>query len=279
MVYQAEYPGQGGVRGGTEGNHESVPEKEEFVEADSVILAVGQTPDLTFLKPEDGVEITPGGLVKIDPETMATTASGVFAGGDAAFGPRTVIEAVWHAKRAALSIEQFFRGGEPKRQMSISIEDISQRAYTMPLQYEKIDRKQPPQLDLERRTGISEVELSYSEEEAMEQAERCLVCHVETIYDSKKCIVCGRCVDICPYHCWKLVPLEQLEIDEEEIAATYRTLGYKPGDVVTAMIKDDERCIRCGLCALRCPTGAISMERFSFNEKEDIVKKETGDGL
>ena len=121
-------------------------------------------------------------------------------------------------------------------------------------------------LDVGRRTGIAEVENGYDEKEARLQGARCLVCHVQTIYDPEKCVLCSRCVDVCPEYCLAIVPFEDLELDEAERAlVTERANGN--GLPLSAMVKDDDKCIRCGLCAVRCPTDAMTMERFTITER------------
>jgi NADPH-dependent glutamate synthase beta subunit-like oxidoreductase len=241
----------------------------EVLEADSVILAIGQQADLSFLKSTDGVEITPRGTIKIDERTLATTAPGIFAGGDVAFGPRNLIEAVANGKRAALSIDDFLRGRVATPTVQLSIEKIPTRSYRMAAGYEKHPRQVPPTIPLERRTGISEVETGYTEDEARQQAERCLYCHIQTIYDPTKCVLCNRCVDVCPEYCLKLVPIEQIDLDAPVVEKILDCSGVLSGASLSAMIKDDEKCIRCGLCAIRCPTDAMTMEVFHYVEQEE----------
>ena len=236
------------------------------LKADACVLAIGQRADLSFLRPEDRVELTPGGTIKVDRETLATSAPGIFAGGDVAFGPRNLIEAVANGKRAARSIHQFLSHEHAPLQSHIDIEHIPTRDYRMVAGFELADRVSPPTLDLGRRTGIAEVDSGYSEVQALQQAARCLVCHVQTIYDPEKCILCNRCVDVCPEYCLFIVPLDQVSLtDEERLVLTERAEGN--GLPLAAMIKDDERCIRCGLCAIRCPTDAMTMEKFSITER------------
>jgi NADPH-dependent glutamate synthase beta subunit-like oxidoreductase len=242
----------------------------ETFETDSVILAIGQQADLSFITPSDGIELTPGKLVKIDVSTLATTAPGVFAGGDVAFGPRNIIDAVANGKRAALSIDEYLRGKIPGIFYELSIQKIPTRRFTRTEDYEQHAREAPPTIDLNRRTGISEVEVVYTEEQARRQAERCLHCHVQTIYDAQKCIMCNRCVDICPEYCLKLVPLAELDVDESTKAKLARHYDIDPFQPASAMLKDEETCIRCGLCALRCPTDAMTMEVFYYEQKEAV---------
>ncbi len=233
--------------------------------ADSCILAIGQQPDLSFLKPGDGVELTAAGVIKVDPTTLATSTPGVYAGGDVAFGPRNLIAAVANGKRAARSIHEHLSAARARLEVEIAIEKIPTARYRMVAGFEVLDREAPPTLDLGRRTGIAEVETGYDRLQAQAQAARCLVCHVQTIYDPEACVLCGRCVDVCPEHCLALVPLAELDLPADELAAVAapRAEGDLP---LSAMVKDDERCIRCGLCAIRCPTDAMTMERFSITE-------------
>jgi NADPH-dependent glutamate synthase beta subunit-like oxidoreductase len=236
------------------------------LEADGCILAIGQKPDLGFLKPADGVDLTPGGTIRIDRETLATSAPGVFAGGDVAFGPRNLIEAVANGKRAARSIHEYLSGEAATVEVTLEVEKIPTGRYRMLAGFELLDREAPPTLDIGRRTGIAEVETGYDPEAARRQGARCLVCHVQTIYDSEKCILCNRCVDVCPEYCLAIVPLAELELpDNEREALAARAQG--DGLPRSAMIKDDDRCIRCGLCAVRCPTDAMTMERFTVTER------------
>jgi formate dehydrogenase (NADP+) beta subunit len=249
------------------------PDLSETLEADSVVLAIGQQADLSFLKHEDGVELTPQGTIKVDRNTLATTAPGLFAGGDVAFGPRNLIEAVANGKRAALSIDDYLRDAEFAKVFNLSIEKLPIRNYRMPEDYERLERQSPPTISLDRRTGISEVETGYNEEQARLQAERCLSCHIQTIYDPNKCVMCNRCVDVCPEYCLKLVPLDELDLDPDEKQRIIESTGIQSelGTPLSAMIKDDEKCIRCGLCAIRCPTDAMTMEVFYYEEREVVA--------
>jgi len=259
-----------GVRSVFDANGRFAPEYDDddtvTLEADGCILAIGQKPDLAFLTPEDSVALTPGGTIRVDATTLATSAPGIFAGGDVAFGPRNLIEAVANGKRAARSIHEQLAQERARLEVTLDVEKIPTRDYRMLAGFEILDRETPPTLDLGRRTGIAEVESGYDTAAALRQAARCLACHVQTIYDPEKCVLCSRCVDVCPEHCLAIVPFRSLELPDatrDELLARAESNGLP----LSAMIKDDERCIRCGLCAVRCPTDAMTMERFSIQER------------
>jgi formate dehydrogenase beta subunit len=233
---------------------------EKRLEADTIILAVGQQPDTACLAGDPEIQITPRGLVAVEPRTLATTMPGVFCGGDLAFGPRIVIEAVADGKRAALAIHESLGGGPVPRARG--------RFRPIPLDragdhYDRIPRHAVPSLPVARRTGFREVEEGYSEAEARAEGSRCLWCNVETVFDSERCILCSGCVEICPEACLTLVPFSRLR-ETPELAALGEALGAGPS--AGAIVKDEERCIRCGLCAERCPTGAITMEALELDE-------------
>lgn len=245
----------------------------ETLDVDTVILAVGQQADLSFIKPSDSIELTPAGFIKVHPDTLATSAPGVFSGGDVAFGPRNIIDAVANGKRAALSIDEYLRGSAPKTYYVLDIEKIPTRQYSRPEEYETHPRTTPPTIDLNRRTGISEVETGFDDEQARIQSERCLACHIQTIYDAEKCVLCNRCVDVCPEFCLRIVPFDDLDLDEAtrtQLADHYR---LNPQETASVMIKDEDKCIRCGLCAIRCPTDAMTMELFYYEERETAVAR------
>jgi formate dehydrogenase (NADP+) beta subunit len=231
-----------------------------ILEADTIILAIGQAPDLSFVTPADGLTVTPAGTLKIDPLTLATDVPGVFAGGDSAFPPSLLITCAQHGKLAARSIDAYLRGatlGAPA--MRVTVEELPTDSYRMAARYEQKPRE-IPLTPLARRTGITEVETPFSAAAAREQAERCLYCHIHPIYDGAKCILCNRCVDICPEHCLHFGPADEIA-EREPLAAS----PIAPASA-SAFLYDEAKCIRCGLCAIRCPTGAITMERFQFEE-------------
>jgi formate dehydrogenase (NADP+) beta subunit len=247
-------------------NPSFVEGSERIIPADTILLAIGQRSDYSFLRPEDGIEITPARMIKVDPETLATTAPGVFAGGDGAFPPSLLITAAEHGKRAAASVDAYLSGGRSRPTVRAVVEEQPLATYRMPERYEQIERHVPV-VPVDRRTGITEVEECYTAAEAKAQADRCLSCHIHPIYNRDLCVLCARCADICPEDCISFAPVESLSLsagDQGTLAA------IAPADHThTAFLYAEERCIRCALCAIRCPTGAITMERFRFEEVPD----------
>jgi NADPH-dependent glutamate synthase beta subunit-like oxidoreductase/NAD-dependent dihydropyrimidine dehydrogenase PreA subunit len=258
------------------------PNSEKQVECDTIIMAIGQAANLSFLSSEDGVQTTPRGLIHVDPKTLATTAPGIFAGGDCVFGPRLIIDSVADGKRAAIAIDEFLRGAA-HREPLIEIEHLPR--HRMFEDFMDIVRQPIPMLPIERRTGITEVEIGYDEQSAMEEARRCLRCWVNTIFegnpaDGTECVLCGGCVDVCPETCLELVPLKSVAFTPEalELAASEASMvGVELSDISateltegegSVMLKDETRCIRCGLCAMRCPAGTITMEAYNFRPAE-----------
>jgi formate dehydrogenase (NADP+) beta subunit len=236
------------------------------LEADLVILAIGQQADLSFITPGDSVELGRGGVIQVNHDTLATTAPGVFAGGDVAFGPRNLIEGVADGKLAAQGINNYLNQASQQPSFRFRFEKIPTNRYERTDGYEQLTRHAPPTTDMGRRTGISEVEDTYTEKQAQGQSERCLACHVQTIYDPTKCVLCNRCVDVCPEHCLKLVPIEEVAMDEAQMEQAKAQAGIKGESKFSVMLKDDERCIRCGLCAIRCPTDAMTMEVLYYEQ-------------
>lgn len=244
-----------------------IPNTEQFWPADSVIVAIGQTGELGWLRPEDRLEATPQGTLKIDRLSLATTSPGVYAGGDIAFGPRLLIDAIADGQRAALTIHAHLQGASLSLRGEGQMNPLPLKGYWQAGPqpgYLRRARRPVPALPVPRRTGIAEVELGYDRRQAREQAARCLICSTNPVFNGQLCILCGACVDVCPMACLKLVDLGSLDGDEGVQAVIDGRGGSRePG---AAMLLDPERCIRCALCAIRCPTGAITMERFQFRQ-------------
>jgi len=233
---------------------------EETIAADGVVLAIGQAADLSWMRPEDNLKTTPRGTIETNPETLATSCPYIFAGGDLAFGPRIIITAVAEGRRAAQSITRFLTGNVPTE--STAIRTTVYNAHRMFPGYERLPRLEPPAIAIERRVGIAEVENVYPQAEALEQANRCLKCHISPVFDGDLCVLCGGCVDVCPESCLRIVDVTDMKGDEKLAAALAARYGGKPpSGQSAAIIKDETSCIRCGLCAARCPTHAVTMER------------------
>ena len=248
-------------------NKRFAPKFEESVtteiEGDTILLSVGQSADLSFIDAQrDGIEMRSPQQIVNDPATCTTSAPGIFIAGDIAYGPRLMIHAIASGKQAARSVYRYLRGREitPEEvQFHFPIEHYRREKH-----YERRARLHIPTRSAEERlkSPTALVEIGYTEEQACAEAGRCLDCGINTIFDGERCILCGGCVDVCPTVCLKLVTFDRLTLTPELETAT-RELNLDPTDL-SAIIKDEERCIRCGLCAQRCPTTAITMEQFSF---------------
>jgi NADPH-dependent glutamate synthase beta subunit-like oxidoreductase/NAD-dependent dihydropyrimidine dehydrogenase PreA subunit len=246
-------------------NPQFIEGSEEIVPCDTVVLAIGQAADLSWIRPEDNLKLTPRGTLQTDPESLATSRPEVFAGGDVAFGPRLIITAVAEGQRAARSIAKYLVGHLPEERRVARVISYPTEHYRMPADYEKLLRRPPPTLPVDRRIGIAEVEQVYPQTEATYQGLRCLKCHVGPVFDGDKCILCGGCADICPENCLRLVDVLAVRGDERLQAALLARYGKLPqAGEQAGIIKDETRCIRCGLCAVRCPTGAVTMEKVEW---------------
>ena len=254
-------------------NPQMIPNSELLQNCDSVIIAIGQSGELDWIKPEDGLEVARGGILKVDRETMATTAPGVFSGGDIAFGPRMIVNAVADGQRAARNIHIYLQDLEPHTVRKGFFTPVAKSDYPQvgPLRnYLRMSRKSPTALPIDRRIGVSLVEVGFEQQEARNQGARCLVCSINPIFDGQLCIMCNGCVDVCPMDCLKMVPSTEIEVDEQFVE--FITGESTDEEDFTVMLFDPTRCVRCGLCASRCPTEAVRMETFAFTE--EIIFKE-----
>jgi NADPH-dependent glutamate synthase beta subunit-like oxidoreductase len=242
------------------------PGTETTLEADTILVAVGQSPEKKVLCDAGSLEITPAGTIRVD-ENLAANAPGVFAGGDILDGPQSVVHALSQGKKAAQSIDEYLSGKKVRvrrtaRMRVLETESVNKGA-------DKIPPVRSPKRALAQRTAShEEIELPYEETEARRQAARCRQCHVQTVFDRSLCIRCGTCVDTCVENAYKMVRLEDIAGDEavEELIEVLSRTG-PPGGKMTAIIKDETKCVRCGVCARRCPTGAITMEAFHVEEE------------
>ncbi len=252
------------------GRRSPVPiEGSEFVvPADTVIPAVSQAADLSFL-PVDGAFEVNRGRIKVDPATYATNVRGVFACGDFVTGPTTLIESAGHGKKAAYAIDRYL-AGRTDVTVTPNVKITSSWRHDMPEFYDVLPRQHIPMVDLPARMPSVDpavnfstpVEMGYDTTAAVAESTRCLMCNYNIWFDPFRCVLCGACADVCPEGVIHMVDVNQLKTEGllPEIEEAY---GWSQG---AAMILDEERCIRCALCVKRCPFDAITMERFELQE-------------
>ena len=219
----------------------------EVLSADTVILAVGQAADVGFLGEDTGIERTGAGGIKVDAD-LRTTHPKVWAGGDVAFGPRNLIDAIADGRRAAASIHAALIGAAepaPFCATEVRIELIPKPGFRrLATGYDAIARVPVPTVALDRRIGFAEVETGYDEAHAVLEGLRCLRCFENIMLRPELCILCGLCVDVCPHDCISIV------------RADHHGLGTS---AQSALVLDETSCIRCGLCVNRCPPAALVM--------------------
>jgi len=262
-------------------NPQYVEGTETVFECDTCVLAIGQGIDTSFLTEEDGVTVGPRGNIETNPETMQTSNPRVFCGGDAAFGPRLVIDAVAEGSRAARGIDEMIQGRSriiklwsstevPNFHMSpiIDLEAKPPEAFAMAEDYDYSPRIDPLTISLDDRHNWKEVERVYDEVQARAEGNRCLRCNFNTVFSSATCILCGGCIDVCPENCLSIIDVAQINAAEGSEMAQLLAVRYEgePLPDGAAIIKDDDRCVRCDLCVRRCPTDAITMERYEEKE-------------
>ncbi len=249
-------------------------EGSEFtIQCDNVLIAIGQAFDLSFIDPpRDGIKINDWGQIDCDPVTGATAVEDIFVAGDLAYGAKLLIHAVASGKSVARTIYKSITGQEITTEATELHFPLAQ--FDREAGYEKHSRAEPDAVRLDDRFESSgrEVELPFSTRQARCEAGRCFDCGVNTIFDGGRCVLCGGCVDVCPENCLRIVALDQMsggdELGSDELdRVTSQQLGGFASEAASAIIKDETICIRCGLCAERCPTGAITMERLSFEEQ------------
>jgi formate dehydrogenase (NADP+) beta subunit len=248
-------------------------EPDQHFECDDVLVAVGQENAFPWIERDVGITFDKWDMPKVDPKTMASSNPKVFFGGDAAFGPKNIIWAVAHGHEAALSIDKFCSGEDINDRPLPMVEVISQKmgihewSYDNDISADKRYRVPLRDKVVALRDIKAEVELGYDIELALKEAERCLNCDVQTVFTSSLCIECDACVDICPMDCITFTPngdeaelRTRLQAPSKNLTQDlYVAGGLKTGRV---MVKDEDVCLHCGLCAERCPTGAWDMQKY-----------------
>ncbi|MEW6775069.1 MAG: FAD-dependent oxidoreductase [Bdellovibrionota bacterium] len=236
------------------------------IECDTVLVCIGQAVNWNLFDGVPGLSKDSRGNIPADLETGKTAHEKIFIAGDAAYGPKLAIHAVASGKKIARSVAASLGVSVPQpagRQCGHTVVEN----YYRETGFERLWRSPPPVHEVSERLRSvrSPVERTYSLADAQRQAHRCLSCNVNTVFDSSLCILCGGCVDVCPEDCLKIVPLSKL-LPTEELNRLARETGDS-AENTSAIIKDEDRCIRCALCAERCPAKAITMESFHFQEK------------
>jgi formate dehydrogenase beta subunit len=248
-------------------------EPDEHYPCDDVLVAIGQENSFPWIERDIGIEFDKWDMPKVDTRTHASTNPKVFFGGDAAFGPKNIIWAVAHGHEAALSIDKFCRGDDINDRPIPMVEIVSQKMGIHEWSYDNdiaLDKRyRVPLRDkvVALRDIKAEVELGFDLELGLKETQRCLNCDVQTVFESKLCIECDACVDICPMDCITFTPNgEEADLRARLKAPApnltqdlYVADGLKTGRV---MVKDEDVCLHCGLCAERCPTGAWDMKKY-----------------
>jgi ferredoxin len=242
-------------------------------ECDDVLVAIGQENAFPWIERDLGLAFDEWGMPVVDTITMGSTLPNVFFGGDAAFGPKNIIWAVAHGHDAAISIDLFCRSEDVRKRPSPHTNLVSQKMGIHEWSYDNAitaDRRfRVPLKDTKIALASIkvEVELGFDPKLAFAEAQRCLNCDVQTVFTDRLCIECDACVDICPMDCITFTANGEEADLRTRLKAPAPNLSqdlYVSGDLKTArvMVKDEDVCLHCGLCAERCPTGAWDMQKF-----------------
>jgi formate dehydrogenase beta subunit len=260
------------------GKRSLVPTGEDwvFMEADVVLMAIGQENSFTWIERDIGLDFGRWDMPVVDKKTFQSSIENVFFGGDAAFGPENVITAVAHGHQAAVSIDLFCASKSLTDRPSPFTNLVSQKMGVHEWSYDNAvandKRYVVPLAPLNEtlKDRKLEVELGFSRETGFHEAERCLNCDVQTVFDEVRCIECDACVDICPTDCITFTPNAKAEQLRTQLTAPAKNLTqdlYVSAVLPTkrVMVKDEDVCLHCGLCAERCPTAAWDMQQFMYN--------------
>jgi NADPH-dependent glutamate synthase beta subunit-like oxidoreductase/NAD-dependent dihydropyrimidine dehydrogenase PreA subunit len=246
---------------------------EAFFPADDVILAIGQENAFPWIERDLGIEFDKWDVPKVDKATFQSTREGVFFGGDAAFGPKNIIWAVEHGHQAAISIHRHCQG-EPIAErlapgVNLQSRKMGMHEWSYANDYAPVERRLMPHVSLKERFKKLniEVELGFTAEQAAQEVQRCLNCDVQTVFEAKLCIECDACLDICPVDCLTITHngeeadlRSRLKAPAKNLAqALYVSAPLK--QTARVMVKDEDLCVHCGLCAERCPTAAWDMQK------------------
>ncbi len=249
---------------------------EVMIPCDDVILAIGQDNAFPWIERDIGIEFNDWDCPIVDEATMMCAREGVFFGGDSAFGPKNIIWAVAHGHEAAISIHKYVHQEDMNDRLPIGMNLISQKMgmheWSFSNDYNVAERRLMPHVELKERFKKLdiEVELGFTLEQTIEEVERCLNCDIQTVFTANLCIECDACIDVCPVNCLTMtengeeqdlrsrlsLPAENHEQDlyvSEDLPQTGRV-----------MVKDEDLCVHCSLCAERCPTGAWDMQKSSI---------------
>ena len=261
-----------------DGKRKLIPTGETiFFECDDVLLAIGQENAFPWIERDIGIEFNQWNQPEVNKVTFQSTLPRVFFGGDAAWGPENIIWAVAHGHQAAISIDHFCNNKDLEDRPSPLTNLVSQKMgiheWSYPNDISNSDRFAVPHAEKELSlTDLNmEVELGYDEKLAFEEAQRCLNCDIQTVFSESLCIECDACVDICPIDCINFTQNDTEENLRKKLTVPALNLSQdilvsdnlKTGRV---MVKDEDMCLHCGLCAERCPTGAWDMLKFTYIE-------------
>ena len=249
---------------------------EVVIPCDDVVLAIGQENAFPWIERDLGIEFDEWDVPAVDPVTYQSTREGVFFGGDAAFGPKNIIWSVEHGHQAAISIHLYCQGRPVTERLPFGVAletakmGIHEWSYSNA--YDPSERRLVPHVDLKKRFRKLdiEVELGFTPEQIATEVERCLNCDLQTVFTAGLCVECDACIDICPVDCLTIAPYA----DPPELERSLKAPRLEPEQPLyvsaplkqtgRVMVKDENLCVHCGLCAERCPTGAWDMQRSTL---------------